>query len=435
MSTIRPLATVAVLAAVGLFLVMKINEGGNGALDTGFGLEPVEIAQASGDADSEAPPFYSEPQLSAGEPADEAPLAPPVFTDAPAEPAAPLFTPESDTPADAAGELPPLPELPPIDAAEGQPLPDEAATPGAVMAGPAALLESGGTAESLPPPENVPTARYPDQASAEPGAAPPATTPAAVSESSLPASPYGVQQPAATDAASSPPQYESYPTSETTPLTFDSPADNSDADWQAAQAALARGDLVAAHQLLSSLRESEGVSTDRRREIDRLVGGLAGTLIYDSREHRLAPPHHVQQGETLQTIATKYQVPWRLLAKINGVATPESIRPGQTLKVVQGPFSAVVDEQAGEVVLKLGETYAGRFSASINLPPGSAEQLRVESKRVGPTPSLVLSGGASPITVGAAAGRYESAGVSLSSADAAEIADILSVGSLVTIRR
>ncbi|MEO1497651.1 MAG: LysM peptidoglycan-binding domain-containing protein [Planctomycetota bacterium] len=433
MSNIRPLATVAVLAAIAVFLVLEIQSGGNATLESGFGLEPAEIAMASDngsatDGSAEAPPFYSEPELSLGQ--GGAPLAPPTFTDpapqATPEAAMPLFAPQADEAPTDAADLPPLPELPPVDDLQGEPFPDQ--TPGAAMAGPATSLPApaGQRQVGQAAPESVPMARYPDESGLNQPAPPQNTTPApgAVSEA-------GSSQPA------SGPEFDSYTPSETTPLNFGaaSPADPSEADWDNAQAALASGDLATAHRLLSKWRADERVAPPRRQEIDRLVSGLAGTLIYDSREHRLAPPHYVQPGETLQTIAKKYQVPWRLLAKINGVGSADAVKPGQSLKVVRGPFSAVVDEQAGEIVLMLGDAYAGRFPASVNLPTGAAGQLRVQSKNEGATPGLVLSGGGGSLTMGAGAGRYGAADVSLDASDAAEISDILSVGSLVTIRR
>ena len=78
------------------------------------------------------------------------------------------------------------------------------------------------------------------------------------------------------------------------------------------------------------------------QKVETLLGQLAGTVIY-STEHQLEPARVVKPGETLETIAKEYNVPWQLLAKINGIPAPDQLRPGQELKVVRGPFSAVVD--------------------------------------------------------------------------------------------
>ncbi len=50
---------------------------------------------------------------------------------------------------------------------------------------------------------------------------------------------------------------------------------------------------------------------------------------------RLAPPamHQVQSGETLVSIAQSYGTSWQNLARINGIAAPDSIEPGTLLRL------------------------------------------------------------------------------------------------------
>ncbi|MCA9063670.1 MAG: L,D-transpeptidase family protein [Planctomycetaceae bacterium] len=64
--------------------------------------------------------------------------------------------------------------------------------------------------------------------------------------------------------------------------------------------------------------------------------------IYASPDHHVLPVHVVEFGETLAGIADEYQVPWQYLARLNRT-TPRTLQAGQRLKVVRGPFSAVVD--------------------------------------------------------------------------------------------
>jgi len=75
--------------------------------------------------------------------------------------------------------------------------------------------------------------------------------------------------------------------------------------------------------------------------IQERIEGTA-SLIFTTTERQFAEPHFVQYGETLQTIAKQYDVPWMYLAMLNRVS-PEKLQAGQQLKVVRGPFAAVVD--------------------------------------------------------------------------------------------
>lgn len=52
--------------------------------------------------------------------------------------------------------------------------------------------------------------------------------------------------------------------------------------------------------------------------------------------------YFVEFGDTLQSIAAEYDVPWQFLSRLNGVP-PEKLQAGQQLKVVRGPFGAVVE--------------------------------------------------------------------------------------------
>jgi LysM repeat protein len=233
------------------------------------------------------------------------------------------------------------------------------------------------------------------------------------------------------------------------------------ASWPAIQAALNRGDLKQAHLLLSKWHDDESLSPTDTQRVETLLSQLAGTVIY-STEHRLEPARVVKPGETLETIAKEYSVPWQLLAKINGVQSPDQLRPGQELKVVRGPFSAVLDLPRNEITLTLENRYAGKFHVTI--PPGVSltdGQWLVDQKLAGPTttanpsayattpvpaertiilrnvaataasgtPTLVIASGSAP---GLAANPPA---LRISPQDADELSDILSIGSRVTVRR
>lgn len=127
---------------------------------------------------------------------------------------------------------------------------------------------------------------------------------------------------------------------------------------------LDQGALAEVHLALSRLYGSPDLSAEESRQLTELLDQLAGTVIY-SRQHLLERPYVVRPGESLQQIAQSYNVPWQVLAKINGVRDPERLEPGRQLKVFHGPFEAVVSQERYEMVLMLGERYAGRFPIGI----------------------------------------------------------------------
>jgi LysM repeat protein len=217
--------------------------------------------------------------------------------------------------------------------------------------------------------------------------------------------------------------------------------------------------LDEALRMLTPWRNEPRLSPEQAQQVQQFLDQLAGTVIY-SREHWLErQPYRVQTGDTLQKIAQKYQVPAPLLAKINGIEASGFLEPGRELKVVRGPFRAVIDLKKHELSLLLDGRYAGRF------PVGVAQDLyqlegtfRVLSKTKNPTyyygdnqvieagdpnnplgkhllgldNQTAIHGTNDPANIGRA---NEHGWISLGAGDVADLYDILSVGSQVVIRR
>lgn len=146
------------------------------------------------------------------------------------------------------------------------------------------------------------------------------------------------------------------------------PPDDVHADFattmRSAEEMLHAGRLAEAHLELSALYGTPGLTLDEEGRLTDLLDRLAGTVIY-SRQHLLEPAYQVQPGDTLERIADSYEVPWQLLANINGIREPGRLRPGDSLKVVKGPFEAYVHLSSFRLVLYVQGRYAGRFPIGI----------------------------------------------------------------------
>jgi len=134
------------------------------------------------------------------------------------------------------------------------------------------------------------------------------------------------------------------------------------------QQKLDEGRLAEAHLALSSLHDNPDLPVEYAQKVTDVLDQLAGTVIY-SPQHLLEPPYQVRQGDTLESIAQAHNIPWPLVANINGIRVsrleqvrdPRFLQPGRELKVVRGPFTAVVDLDRYELTLLLDGRYAGRF--------------------------------------------------------------------------
>ncbi len=230
-------------------------------------------------------------------------------------------------------------------------------------------------------------------------------------------------------------------------------------DWTEAHDKLASGRYAEALALLSVWYDDTSLGLEESQRLEDLLSQLAGTVIY-SQQDLLLPPHVVAAGETLQSIAAPLGVPWQLLAKINGIDDPGRLVPGEQLKVLRGPFDAVVSVSRGRLSLQVGGNYAGSFPVVIG---------RQVQERVGASLAVVdirrnrqpassgpgspaaqvayLAAGGSSIVLGDGlsieavedpsliADRAPSTSLVVAAGDLDEIVDILGPGSHVLVRK
>jgi LysM repeat protein len=126
------------------------------------------------------------------------------------------------------------------------------------------------------------------------------------------------------------------------------------------------GDEVAAHRLLSSWYWKYA---QQRPALMNRLNRLAGRIYFQPQPHYI-DPYVVQFGERLETIGKKYRVPWEYLARLNRIE-PDKLRAGQNLKVLQGPFSAVVDLRNYELTVHAHGYYVTRFKVGIGKADGT----------------------------------------------------------------
>jgi hypothetical protein len=231
---------------------------------------------------------------------------------------------------------------------------------------------------------------------------------------------------------------------------------------QAVYANIAKGNFAASHAELSRFYGEPHLTATESRALLQLLDQLAGTVIY-SRQHLLEPAYKVQSGDTLERIARYYDVSPSLLAKINGIRDPMQLQPGMELKVLRGPFDAVIDLGRYEMTLLLKDRYAGRFTIGVGRDHPQLEgQYTVRDKQFspvyyGPDPVTIspsdpryplgkrwidlgsqngfqigIHGTNDPRNIGHTSGRGS---ILLGERDIDDVYDILTVGSKVTIRR
>jgi LysM repeat protein len=225
--------------------------------------------------------------------------------------------------------------------------------------------------------------------------------------------------------------------------------------WADAHEKLAAGRYAEALAALSIWHDDPSLGLEESQRLEDLLGQLAGTVIY-SQQDLLMPPHVVAAGETLPTLAMPLGVSWQLLGKINGVSNPQDLVPGEHLKVLRGPFDAVVSVSRRRVSLQLGGYYAGSFPIVVGRTflARVGTSIPVAEVRRGPDrsslaatavpadpsakPAIVLADGLlieAAEDPGMASDASSSSSLIVSVRDFTELLDILGPGSKVLIRQ
>lgn len=128
----------------------------------------------------------------------------------------------------------------------------------------------------------------------------------------------------------------------------------------AADAHVEREEWLAAHKELSRLYWAE---PDRRPEIMDRLNRTAQAIFFSPQPHFIEP-HAVGAGDRLQTIASQHKLSWEYLAQLNQI-DPKRIRAGQRLKVIRGPFSAVVELERFSMTVNLQGYYVKEYAVGV----------------------------------------------------------------------
>ncbi|MCC7419784.1 MAG: L,D-transpeptidase family protein [Planctomycetaceae bacterium] len=212
-------------------------------------------------------------------------------------------------------------------------------------------------------------------------------------------------------------------------------------------------DRLAAHKEMSKIYWKE---PDLRAELQERIDANARVIYFSPQPHYM-DPYVVNSGDQLQKIARQYQVPWEYLVRLNKI-DPKRIRPNQRLKVIKGPFAALVDLSDFELIVHAHGYYVKRYQVGIgkdgSTPTG---KFTVKTKLKNPTyygpngvvldaddpsnplgerwidlgDSYGIHGTIEPNSIGKAASR---GCIRLAAEDVEEVYDLLSEGSEVIIR-
>jgi LysM repeat protein len=212
-------------------------------------------------------------------------------------------------------------------------------------------------------------------------------------------------------------------------------------------------EVLAEHKELSRIYWRE---PERRAEIQSRIDETARLIFFAPQPH-FVEPHVIQPGDRLEAVAAKQKLSWEYLSRMNNV-DPKRIQAGRRLKLVRGPFSAVVELADFSLTVHLQGYYVKRYSVGIgkdgSTPSGTFPVLNkvVNPQYTDPSGKVLagddpanplgerwidlgnsygIHGTIEPESIGHAASR---GCIRLRDADIVEVYDFLVVGSEIVIR-
>lgn len=148
---------------------------------------------------------------------------------------------------------------------------------------------------------------------------------------------------------------------------------------QAGERAQREGRLLDARKQWNAALVSAGVGAAERFALRARLEELNKTLVFSASVasgDAMSESYTVEKGDSLVKIARKRQTVTEpgLIARVNGMSNPNAVRVGQTLKLVRGPFHAVVSKSRFRMDVYQGPTPAsgtiGRSSLADGMEPG-----------------------------------------------------------------
>jgi lipoprotein-anchoring transpeptidase ErfK/SrfK len=156
----------------------------------------------------------------------------------------------------------------------------------------------------------------------------------------------------------------------------------------AGRAALARNDTLEARSVWNEALRLGG-SAEQAAFLRAELGRIADETILSAAMvagDPLVERYVIRTGDVLAKIAAANRISPDLLAIINGMADKNLIREGQTIKVVKGPFRAVVRKSEYRLDVFLGDVFVRQYKVGLGADDSTPTgEWRVSTKLVNPT--------------------------------------------------
>jgi lipoprotein-anchoring transpeptidase ErfK/SrfK len=175
----------------------------------------------------------------------------------------------------------------------------------------------------------------------------------------------------------------------------------------AAKAKVESGDLIAARKMLNDALLAGKFSPEQAATAKQDIATLNEKIIFSTTKFPADPfaeSYTVKSGDRLAKIAARHDMTVEMLKRINGITDERKLQAGKSLKIINGPFSAVVSKSGFTIDLWLGpaegsgsmyvKSYRVALGKDDGTPPGT---WMVEAGKKQKNPKFWGAGGLPPM--------------------------------------
>ena len=110
------------------------------------------------------------------------------------------------------------------------------------------------------------------------------------------------------------------------------------------------------------------LNAEQRSAVKKQLAELSDSWLFSRtvfRDDNLCESYVVKSGDVLENIGKRYKIPYEFIQTVNSISQPSSLRAGQTIKVVNGPFRVVVYRSTFTMDVYLQNTYVRSFAVTL----------------------------------------------------------------------
>lgn len=125
--------------------------------------------------------------------------------------------------------------------------------------------------------------------------------------------------------------------------------------------------IIEARQILNDALQMTA-NTQQQDTIKRKLAGLSDKWLFSRTiypQDKLCGTYKVEPGEQLRNIGRLFNVPYEALMEINKISDASKLKADQIIKIIHGPFHAIVDRSEFTLDLYLQDAYVKSFEVGL----------------------------------------------------------------------